>query len=329
MKESTVGVGSGGEGNSVCRLRRQALVTGLEMPSPLNMVSLTALSKGARPRRPAQQVRPSTREGGMPEHAAEASGARPAPAHGTANATFNLGVLCEMREAGRRAQGPGPGGSTRRPAARVTRVPPSTSAFSTLYAEQGDVGRARELYDSMRRPAAGGTRVPPPTSAFCTRVRGRDEGQGDVDRARQCYEEAHGKGEVNATFNLGVLCEKQGDVRRARGLYDSTRRPAARVTWVPPSTSSCSGAWATADYLLGGARSDAPAKIAALELSGPASVMVGHGFEFEQSPFIRNRLKARKGWFQSTHKVRKSSWSSCGSWSYPWRIEILQQIGIG
>ena len=210
MKESTVGVGSGGEGNSVCRLRRQALVTGLEMPSPLNMVSLTALSKGARPRRPAQQVRPSTREGGMPEHAAEASGARPAPAHGTANATFNLGVLCEMREAGRRAQGPGPGGSTRRPAARVTRVPPSTSAFSTLYAEQGDVGRARELYDSMRRPAAGGTRVPPPTSAFCTRARGYEGGTrgratwtGPGSATRRPA--ARGKGVASASYNLGVL----------------------------------------------------------------------------------------------------------------------------
>ena len=84
----------------------------------------------------------------------------------------------------------------------MTRVPPSTSAFSTLYAEQGDVGRARELYDSMRRPAAGGTRVPPPTSAFCTRVRGRDEGQGDVDRARQCYEEARGKGQGGSERQL-------------------------------------------------------------------------------------------------------------------------------
>ena len=92
----------------------------------------------------------------------------------------------------------------------MTRVPPSTSAFSTLYAEQGDVGRARELYDSMRRPAAGGTRVPPPTSAFCTRARGYEGGTrgratwtGPGSATRRPA--ARGKGVASASYNLGVL----------------------------------------------------------------------------------------------------------------------------
>ena len=31
-------------------------------------------------------------------------------------------------------------------------------------------------------------------------------------RARLLYKEAHSKGHADATFNLGVLCTKQGDV---------------------------------------------------------------------------------------------------------------------
>ena len=93
----------------------------------------------------------------MPEHAAEASGARPAPAHSTANATFNLGAL---------------------------------------YADQGDVRRARELFEEARSRGHAGA---------ANSLGELHERQGDVDRARGLYEEARGKGDVGAALNLFLL----------------------------------------------------------------------------------------------------------------------------
>ena len=48
--------------------------------------------------------------------------------------------------------------------------------------------------------------------------------QGDIKRARQLYEEAHEKGNTKATVNLGVLCQQQGDIKRASQLYEEAHK---------------------------------------------------------------------------------------------------------
>ena len=37
------------------------------------------------------------------------------------------------------------------------------------------------------------------------------------------WEEARAKGDLDATSNLGVLCEQQGDIPRARMLHEEAR----------------------------------------------------------------------------------------------------------
>ena len=43
--------------------------------------------------------------------------------------------------------------------------------------------------------------------------------QGDVVRACLLFEESHNKGELNGTSNSGILCNEQGDVVRACRLF--------------------------------------------------------------------------------------------------------------
>ena len=43
---------------------------------------------------------------------------------------------------------------------------------------------------------------------------------GSKSLAMEHYEEAHSKGDVDATTNLGILCHEQGEVVRARRLYE-------------------------------------------------------------------------------------------------------------
>ena len=47
--------------------------------------------------------------------------------------------------------------------------------------------------------------------------------QGDIKKATQLYEEARSLGNVAATFNLVVLYEKQGDIKKAMELYEEAR----------------------------------------------------------------------------------------------------------
>ena len=46
------------------------------------------------------------------------------------------------------------------------------------------------------------------------------QGPGDRVRALLLFEEAHSKGDVDATLSLGQLCMKQGDMVRTLQLYN-------------------------------------------------------------------------------------------------------------
>ena len=47
--------------------------------------------------------------------------------------------------------------------------------------------------------------------------------QGDVQKAKQLYEDARGLGNTNAMSNLGILYEGEGDVQKAKQLYEEAR----------------------------------------------------------------------------------------------------------